>query len=292
MSEKRIPHYKNNSKHNKLYAPEKKLYRPEIHFGKATAVIVLVITFVFAVSFFLVKIPFVQSILKLDDAAKFKDVFFVFRRLLIIVLILTMRFILIWLVRIYQHYAKSEVRLRCRFTPSCSEYTILVLKRYGAIIGSLMAVRRLLLCGPRSGFNFPYAIDFEKCNKLSIIERISNDTIACADDTLLECETFYRYYRNNYLRRLEINIIWGNQEKLYLNKTLTDKLFKPVSERNSEYLWSDIKSIFSEDNNIMICLKDDILSIPFSDDENNKAIKTVNYIHKLYKSKNNRSFKI
>lgn len=38
MSEKKIPHYINDPKTNKLTAPENKLYRPEIHFGKAVII--------------------------------------------------------------------------------------------------------------------------------------------------------------------------------------------------------------------------------------------------------------
>jgi putative component of membrane protein insertase Oxa1/YidC/SpoIIIJ protein YidD len=38
-------------------------------------------------------------------------------------------------VELYQHYAPEEVRRRCILMPSCSEYAILALHKYGVIIG-------------------------------------------------------------------------------------------------------------------------------------------------------------
>jgi uncharacterized protein len=36
----------------------------------------------------------------------------------------------------------------CRFTPTCSEYGISAIKKYGILKGTLMAGRRLLRCRP------------------------------------------------------------------------------------------------------------------------------------------------
>jgi uncharacterized protein len=43
----------------------------------------------------------------------------------------------------------------CRYTPTCSEYALEAVERYGALRGSAMAVRRLLGCHPlaRGGFD-------------------------------------------------------------------------------------------------------------------------------------------
>ena len=37
---------------------------------------------------------------------------------------------------------------RCRFYPSCSEYTLEAIKQYGPLKGSQMCIRRLLRCHP------------------------------------------------------------------------------------------------------------------------------------------------
>lgn len=53
------------------------------------------------------------------------------------------RFAVIGAVRLYQHYAPEEVRRRCLMMPTCSEYCILVVKKYGVIIGLILAWYRL-----------------------------------------------------------------------------------------------------------------------------------------------------
>ncbi len=71
--------------------------------------------------------------------------FFFFFSLLILAIgvILLLRRILIGIVKLYQHYASEDVRRRCLFKPTCSEYTILVLKKYGILIGLYKAYIRL-----------------------------------------------------------------------------------------------------------------------------------------------------
>ncbi len=46
-------------------------------------------------------------------------------------------------IRLYQHYAPEEIRRRCLFKPTCSEYAILAIKKYGLIIGGIKAYIRL-----------------------------------------------------------------------------------------------------------------------------------------------------
>ncbi|MCI7428800.1 MAG: membrane protein insertion efficiency factor YidD [Methanobrevibacter sp.] len=49
----------------------------------------------------------------------------------------------ITIIKLYQHYAPEEVRRRCLLKPTCSEYAILVIKKYGTIIGTFKTWRRL-----------------------------------------------------------------------------------------------------------------------------------------------------
>lgn len=58
---------------------------------------------------------------------------------------------LIWLVHVYQHYAPDRVRLKCVFEPSCSEYMILSIEKYGVIRGVAKGCLRLLRCHPPNG---------------------------------------------------------------------------------------------------------------------------------------------
>lgn len=42
----------------------------------------------------------------------------------------------------------------CRFTPTCSEYTIEALEKYGFIKGTMMGIGRVGRCHPWGGYGF------------------------------------------------------------------------------------------------------------------------------------------
>lgn len=46
-------------------------------------------------------------------------------------------------IKLYQHYAPEQIRRRCLFKPTCSEYAILAIEKYGLIIGLMKAYNRL-----------------------------------------------------------------------------------------------------------------------------------------------------
>ena len=49
----------------------------------------------------------------------------------------------IWMVYVYQRFAPDGLRLRCVYEPSCSEYMILAVKKYGCIRGLWKGIKRL-----------------------------------------------------------------------------------------------------------------------------------------------------
>lgn len=57
---------------------------------------------------------------------------------------------LIGLIRIYQRGRSMTARGHCRFSPTCSQYAIEAISRYGALRGGLKAVRRIVRCNPLS----------------------------------------------------------------------------------------------------------------------------------------------
>lgn len=59
--------------------------------------------------------------------------------------------ILICLVRIYQRYAPAAIRNKCRFEPSCSQYMILSLQKYGLWKGLWKGIDRLKRCHDLDG---------------------------------------------------------------------------------------------------------------------------------------------
>ena len=64
--------------------------------------------------------------------------------------VLSMRFILISLVKFYQAVISPWLPPSCRFVPTCSEYAREAIDRHGALRGGRMAVWRLLRCQPFS----------------------------------------------------------------------------------------------------------------------------------------------
>ena len=62
---------------------------------------------------------------------------------------------IIWVIHLYQNKASDKTRLRCVFEPSCSEYMILAINKYGLIRGVLKGCRRLLRCHPPGGVDYP-----------------------------------------------------------------------------------------------------------------------------------------
>lgn len=59
-----------------------------------------------------------------------------------------MKRILISLIRFYQKYISSRTPPCCRFYPTCSQYGVEALERFGALKGGLMTVWRILRCNP------------------------------------------------------------------------------------------------------------------------------------------------
>ncbi len=56
--------------------------------------------------------------------------------------------IAIALVRFYQKAISPYFPSCCRFRPTCSQYAITAIERFGAIRGGLMAIKRIHKCSP------------------------------------------------------------------------------------------------------------------------------------------------
>lgn len=54
----------------------------------------------------------------------------------------------IFLIRLYKKFISPLFPPSCRFYPSCSEYAIQALERYGFFKGIMLAVWRILRCNP------------------------------------------------------------------------------------------------------------------------------------------------
>ena len=66
-----------------------------------------------------------------------------------------MKYILVGLISVYQMIPFSS-HSKCRFIPTCSNYGIEAIMRYGSIKGSYLTIKRILRCNPfnrKSGYD-------------------------------------------------------------------------------------------------------------------------------------------
>ena len=59
-----------------------------------------------------------------------------------------MKQVLLWMIRFYQTNISPLRPPCCRFIPTCSQYALEALEKYGALKGGWLAFRRILRCNP------------------------------------------------------------------------------------------------------------------------------------------------
>lgn len=55
------------------------------------------------------------------------------------------------LIKLYQWVISPLLGPKCRFTPTCSQYAIEALKKYGPLKGGWLTLRRISRCHPWGG---------------------------------------------------------------------------------------------------------------------------------------------
>lgn len=63
-------------------------------------------------------------------------------------------FIFILPIRVYQRLISPLLPPTCRYTPTCSEYSIQALKKYGMFKGTWLAIKRIMSCHPWGGHGY------------------------------------------------------------------------------------------------------------------------------------------
>lgn len=58
------------------------------------------------------------------------------------------KIILLNVIKFYRKYISPLKRPSCRFYPTCSQYAINSIEKYGAIKGGIMAIKRIMRCHP------------------------------------------------------------------------------------------------------------------------------------------------
>ena len=59
-----------------------------------------------------------------------------------------MKKIMILLIRGYQIFLSPLLGSNCRFIPTCSQYAIEAIRKYGALKGGWMSIKRICKCHP------------------------------------------------------------------------------------------------------------------------------------------------
>ena len=62
--------------------------------------------------------------------------------------------ILILLIKIYQYTLSPFIGRNCRYTPTCSNYGIEAIRKYGAIKGGWLTIKRIASCNPWGGSGY------------------------------------------------------------------------------------------------------------------------------------------
>ncbi|MBC2582651.1 membrane protein insertion efficiency factor YidD [Clostridium sp. DJ247] len=59
-----------------------------------------------------------------------------------------MKEFLVFLIKFYRKYISGLKRPCCIFYPTCSQYALDALEKYGLLKGSFMSIKRILRCNP------------------------------------------------------------------------------------------------------------------------------------------------
>ena len=61
---------------------------------------------------------------------------------------LVMKYICIKLIKLYQRFISPLLGNRCRFYPTCSQYALDAISKYGVLKGVFISFKRIMRCHP------------------------------------------------------------------------------------------------------------------------------------------------
>ncbi len=79
-----------------------------------------------------------------------------------------MKYVLLWVIKLYMQLISPLLPPRCRFYPSCSEYCFEAINQYGVSRGLFLSYKRIIRCHPfnEGGYDpLPEKCRVEGCRK-------------------------------------------------------------------------------------------------------------------------------
>ncbi len=73
--------------------------------------------------------------------------------------------LLIFIIKFYQYFFSPMLGNKCRFFPTCSEYFIEALQKYGSFKGAELGIKRILKCHPFKKLGGNHGVDFVPAQK-------------------------------------------------------------------------------------------------------------------------------
>lgn len=61
---------------------------------------------------------------------------------------------LVGLVKFYQNFISPFTPASCRYTPTCSQYTLEALRKHGPFKGGWLSIKRIASCNPWGGSGY------------------------------------------------------------------------------------------------------------------------------------------
>lgn len=65
-----------------------------------------------------------------------------------------LKYILVFLIRVYQYTISPLLGQNCRYTPTCSAYAVESIQVWGPLKGTWMAAKRISSCHPWGGHGY------------------------------------------------------------------------------------------------------------------------------------------
>ncbi len=75
-------------------------------------------------------------------------------KLIIHLFLKILELIFIGLIKFYQYSISPITPRSCRYTPTCSVYSVEAIKKHGPIKGGYYAIKRILSCNPWGGHGY------------------------------------------------------------------------------------------------------------------------------------------